>query len=387
MPSDLSGEFGPLDPGLEEYLQILAAGPEAAELAGEQGALTMFQLNRQPLANSTQPLAVEPGWPLPAAAAQAGPPEAGAPEGGAHWAGRSGSDGEGRDARKAARAAARWRVRLAAAAAVVLVGGFAGAAYASALPAPVQHLAHVALAFAGVPDSQRAGGKRAQHTPPSAHHPPVPGATPTGPAPLPTQPGTSASPGSAATSPDVLAATTPASLIAAGTQAAVDGTLRAGGHAVAGAHVTLFERPADRLGWQLVAAATTNNQGNVALVVSALDTNAVFRLTGPGGAVSLPVRIRVTPSVTVALDAGSRGLADILVVTAQYANRGDAVVLQVQRGGTWQPVRTQRLAASLKTGFGFKTANFENDALRVVLLATSRHAAAVSNAVTVPAPG
>jgi hypothetical protein len=364
MPSDLPGEFGPLDPGLEQYLQLLTGGPDPDELAGEQGALTMFQLNRQPLPNATQPL------------------------GGAASAGGWRTDGA---ARNAARAAVRWRVRLVAAAAVAFVGGVAGAAYASALPAPVQHLAHVALSFAGVPDSHHPAnsGKPSANKRPAgaAHRSPAAGSTPSGPTASRTQPPATTSPGAQTALRDVLVAATPDRVIAAGTQATVDGTLTKSGRGVAGTHVNLYERAADQLHWQLVGAAATDNQGNVAMAVPALGTNAVFRLTGPGGVVSQPVRISVTPAVSVALDSGSRGIADVLVVTAQYANRGDVAVLQVQQGGAWQSLRKQTLDASLTAGFGFKAANFENDVLRVVVLATSRHTAAVSNSVTVPAPG
>ncbi len=43
MHSDLQGELGPLDPGLDQLIGALTAGAASGELAGEQAALAMFR--------------------------------------------------------------------------------------------------------------------------------------------------------------------------------------------------------------------------------------------------------------------------------------------------------------------------------------------------------
>ena len=43
MNSDLQGELGPLDPGLDQLIGALTAGAASGELAGEQAALAMFR--------------------------------------------------------------------------------------------------------------------------------------------------------------------------------------------------------------------------------------------------------------------------------------------------------------------------------------------------------
>ena len=108
------------------------------ELAGEQDALAMFRANVvHPRARC---LPARSCRPVPAGTAFRRPPA---------------SPGAG-SRRSAARVRPplRWGIRLAAAGTLAL-GGTAAAAYATALPAPVQHIAHAVLGFAGVPDDSR----------------------------------------------------------------------------------------------------------------------------------------------------------------------------------------------------------------------------------------
>jgi hypothetical protein len=123
------------DPGVSALFRGLTSDPTWDELAGERAALTMFRSVYE------QPATV-------------------------------------RSHRR------RWRFggRLGAAGTVVaMVGGFTAAAYAQALPAPVQHAAHQVLGWAGIPNSG----------PPPAH------AAATGPHPKPHRGGSaSVSPGS-----------------------------------------------------------------------------------------------------------------------------------------------------------------------------------------------
>ena len=140
------------------------------------------------------------------------------------------------------------------------------------------------------------------------------------------------------------------------------------------------------LSWRFAGQATTGAQGTVAITTAALTTNARFRLTDPDGPVSPPVTVTVVPQITVQLTPGSRGVKDYLAVATVYARRGDTVVLQADSNGTWVDLRERRLNAAGRSVFVLGARQLKGDAVQVVLLATGRHAAAVSNQVTVPAP-
>jgi hypothetical protein len=122
--------------------------------------------------------------------------------------------------------------------------------------------------------------------------------------------------------------------------------------------------------------------------VPALTANAVFRLTIRGAALSPSVVVRVSPPITAVLDVGSAAVPDTLVVSTEYARAGDIVALQVQAAnGSWLSLRYRPLSASGQASFGLSATRLGNREVRVVLLATVSHAAAVSNAVMVPPPG
>ncbi len=369
MTSDLPDAAGPLDPGLDQLFRTLTAPATGAELAGEQDALTMFRANARPPASR------------PAAPGRAG-------------AQRTGSRQPGR----LLRIPVRWSVRLAAAAALALGGGAAAAAYAAVLPTPVQHLAHTVLGFAGVPDTHQSSSGAGKH-----HHHAAPGhrgQSPVQALPTPavtTPAGTSPSPaGTASASPTVsapagplaLSATAASARITAGSEAIIDGRLTRSGAGVQGVTVTLVERLAGHLSWHVAGTGQTTSTGNVAVSVPALVANAVFRLTIPGRSVSPSVIVTVVPPISAVLHVGPGGVLDSLVVSAQYAHRADVVVLQVlSPHGRWIYLRSKRLGASGQTSFSLSGTHLKNRDVRVVLLSTVRHAAAMSNTVTVPPPG
>jgi hypothetical protein len=369
-------DFGQAVPGLEQLLGTLISGPTASELAGEQAALAMFRANVRPPASGRLPASGRQPATSPAAT---------------------------RPMRQR-RVPALSRFRLAAAAAVAVVGGFAAAAYAAVLPAPVQHIAYQAFHFMGVPDAPRSGGAGSggspSSIPPSSHpHSPVSGRS------HPTPSASAAPGGSASTSPSASpkphpsssatgsGANTPgltvqaaASQIPAGTAVTVAGRLTAGGKPLAGITVSLIERPAGQRGWQAAGRGSTDKQGDVTITVPSLVTNASFRLIGPDGATSAAVRITVVPYVTAAIQLGSSGVKDYLTVSTLYAHRGDVVLLQVERNGVWVNRQTGLLNRAGTVVFVLSAQRMQGQVLRVVLLATARHARAVRGPITVPPP-
>ncbi len=344
MSPDLQGELGSLDPGVVRLLETLTTEAAPAELAGEPDALTMFRTN-----HGARPQAVI-ATPRPT------------------------------------RPPVRWRFRLVGAAAVALVGGTAAAAYAAVLPAPVQTFAYHELGFLGVPPvhhtrntpapgtSPQSGGHRGhgQAAPGrSSHHRPSGSAT--------------RSPASAGNDSLSLAASD--SNIVSGTTTTLVAKLSASGHGVQGATVKLFERRPGQAHWHLAATAKTGSAGNATIPVSPLVINTAFRVTGPRGADSSVVKVTVSPPVTIVLRPGAKGLRDVLVVSTKYARPGNTVVLQVQSAnGTWVSRKVRLLNAAGRVRFVLSGRRLQNDLIRVRLVATRRHAASVSNSVTVPPP-
>jgi hypothetical protein len=114
----------------------------------------------------------------------------------------------------------------------------------------------------------------------------------------------------------------------------------------------------------------------------------VFRLAVSGVALSPDVRVTVVPAVSASLQTGGGGKADVLTVSAPYAQAGDVVVLQVSAGGgSWTDLRQNPLAASRTTAFVIDGTRLANEQVRAVLLPTGLHAGSDSPAVTVPPPG
>jgi hypothetical protein len=356
MNSDLRGETGSPHPGVDRLFRTLTAAGTPAELAGEHDTLAMFRANIHPPAG----LEAEP----------------------------AGSRRSGR----VFRLPVRWGVRLAAVAAAVAVGGTAAAAYAAVLPEPVQHLAHSVLGYAGVPDRPAGSvhGTSGHHAR-SPHDQPHPALAVSTPATTPSGSSATAT-GTASATPGagglVLSATAASTPITAGSGAVIDGRLTQSGAGVQGVTVTLVGRLAGQEAWRVAGSGQTTSDGNVAVSVPALTANAVFRLVVRGTALSPSVAVNVSPPITAILDVSSTGVSDLLVVSTEYARAGDVVVLQVQAaGGSWLFLRDRPLNAGGKASFGLSGKRLGDRDVRVVLLATVTHAAAVSNAVMVPPPG
>jgi len=362
------------DPGLDQLFRTLTSGPTRAELADQDAALAMFRANITP---------------TPAAV----PPEV---------------------SRRQFRLPLRPGLGLAAAVAVALAGGVTAAAYADALPPPVQHVVHDVFKFAGVPDGQnlhteaatsrrrghRSNGGRASHSgaapsqqpsgkpaparshkadaSPTASHSPS-----ASPAPKPSpSPSTSSSPAGPAT----LTASASSTQVGGGGQIVVSGHLTRSGSGVPGVTITLREHLAGTPGWRDAGSGQTNSSGNVAVSVSPLTANAAFRLTAGAGVHSAAVHVVVIPVVTITLKPGPAGLRDLLKVRTQYARPHNWVELQVEEAGGWTSLRGKRLNAAGATHFYLSGKRLKGDQVRVVLLATVRHGAATSNDATVPAP-
>jgi hypothetical protein len=341
---DIPGDVQPPEPGLSVLFGMLTAGPTQEELAGEDAAVRMF------LASAAQQdtAELEPV------------PELSAP-------------------RMRASGRRAWRVPLLTGAAAALAAGFTLAAYSGALPAPLQDAAYHVLGFAGVPRAGRvtptgshSGGLAQAH-----------GAAP--------PPGGTGSPGAPASPPT---GSSPAAPPATGLFVVAQGRIPAGagdmfvgrltdhGSPVGGAAVTLLERPAGQSGWQVAGAATTGGDGVAAVSVSDLTTNAVFELTGPGGAQSQQVLVVVVPPVSASIAGGPRGQPDTLTASSPLADPGDAVVLESQTASGWVAVQTGKLDGSGQAVFLVRLA--AGHQYRVVLLPTTVHGLSVSNTAGVP---
>jgi hypothetical protein len=355
MTADVTDEAGIHEAGLDELLRALAGPAVPAELADEESALALF---RGSIAPSAGPGRV--AW----------------------WAAAP-----GRFATRPIRKPVRWNLRLVAAAAVVVCGGMAAAAYAAALPAPVQHLVHDVFQFAGVPDGQPGSGHTGSGhgtTPPS--HVPLAPASPANAAPS-AAPSAGAVVPSAAAGAAVLSAAADTTEITAGTSVVISGQLSWPGHAVSGRTLTVLERPALTVDWHVVGSVQTDAAGNGAVTVPVVGTDAVFRVAVSGVAISPDVRVTVVPAVSLGLQAGSGGATDVLTVSAPYAQNGDVVVLQVSSGGgPWTYLRQGRLGVLRRASFLVSASRLANDEIRAVLLPTGLHAGSVSAPVFAP-PG
>jgi hypothetical protein len=366
MSTDDRDNLGPLEPGLDQLFRVLTSAPTRDELAGEQAALTMFRSAAGDAAHG----AATPTVPAPAAA-------------------------------PVAERASRHRTwgfrRTVVVATAAFVAGFAAAAYAAVLPAPVQHVAYKVLGFVGVPNAPAQHGhpRPAGHTAP---HSPVGGGS--------SQPAIgpgSSSPGSTSSArpshspsphpsksktvgppaPPQLSVTASQPQIPAGTSATITATATRHGHGAAGVSVTLLERTPRHRAWTAVAQGTTGRGGQAKLTVSDLTMNAGFRVTGPGGSTSAAIRVKVVPEVSVTVLTRPSGRRAVIKVVCQYAQPGNVVVLEVYRDGTWVRVRVRRIGPLLKTGFLVKVPLAKAKTVQVLLRATRLHAAAISNEVAV----
>jgi hypothetical protein len=372
--TDAPGSSPAGEPGVDELLGLLASEPLRAELAGRDAAAAMFRENFR----------------------------AASPTGD-----RKALSRDRRLARRDRRALRRHvrRARLLVAVVVVLIiGGFAGAAYSAALPAPVQHIAYHVLGFAGVPDTHRGPPHRSAAPHPRHSQPAPPPSSSSAPAtPVSTRPsGTpsgSPKPGKGKTSPSPsrrpkpfrpappsgpvhVTATAAHDKIAAGAAETFTASLtRPDGSGVRGGQLTLIEHDAGESGWREAGQATTGADGRAVLTVSGLTVSATFRVTGPDDVQSQPMRVIVVPQVSLTISAASHGTSVALVARSPLADPGDRIVLQVQSGGHWVSKRIRRLDQAGKTRFAVRAGR----EYRVVLLGTIAHGRSVSGPVQAPA--
>ena len=268
------------------------------------------------------------------------------------------------------------RLSTVAAALVAGIAGVTAAAYAQALPGPVQHIAYSVLSPFGVPDNQPSSPARSGSAPGSAPGSAAAGghgtASPSGSCPCPTATSSQAAAGS------VLVINVGRTRLPAGGSDAIAGMLTRHGRPESGVRVRLLEQPAGSPGWQLVASGVTGGHGKVRFGVVRLTQNAAFRLATQGGAGSAPVSVTAVPHVGLVLVPGVA--TDRFVASARFGNPGDTVVLQKSSGGTWQDVATETLGALHRAIFvvppGAVGTNY-----RAVLRATSAHGRGISGPV------
>ena len=329
MSTGFSNEPGSREPGLDHLIRALTADGYPHELAGRDAALAAF---------------------------------------------RAGYGQQRRQPRFSPWLHGSRRLSTMAAALAAGIAGVTAAAYAQALPAPVQHIAYSVLSPFGVPDNQPSTSPaRSGSAPGSAPGSAAAGgrdtASPSASCPCPTATSSQAVAGS------VLVISVERSRLPAGGSDAIAGKLTSHGRPESGVRVRLLEQPAGSPGWQLVASGVTGGRGKVRFGVVRLTQNAAFRLAAPGGADSAPVSVTAIPHVGLVLVPGVA--TDRFVATARFGDPGDTVVLQESSGGTWQDVATETLGALHHAVFVVPSGALGTN-YRAVLRATSAHGRGIS---------
>jgi hypothetical protein len=333
------GEPGSREPGLDHLIKALTADGYPHEVAGRDAALAAFRAaSRQPRRRMRFSLRL------------------------------SGSP----------RLTMSARLSAVAAAFVAAIAGVTAAAYAQALPAPVQHIAYSVLEPLGVPDSPNPASPAQSGTSPRSgpgsatagvHH----AASPSASCPCPAPPSSRAIAGFA-----LVLSVARAQLPAGGTDA-FSGKLTYHGHPEPGVQVRLLEQAANAPGWRLVATEVAGRGGRVRFGMLHLTQNAAFLLAVPNGASSARMTVTVIPRVLLLLVAGHA--TDRLVATARFGDPGDVVVLQELSGGAWQNVATQTLDAGHRATFEVPASDSPGQDYRVMLQATGTHGPGVSGPV------
>jgi hypothetical protein len=341
MSGDIPEMPGPQDPALDHLFRVLTVDGSADELAHRDAALAMF--------------------------------------------------------RDSGRRSRRRRLRFVpsmsmAAAAVVIIGGIAGAAYSAALPAPVQHIAYQLLDRIGVPDAHRpAASSNVRGGGPAPSAGPV-SALPASRVPASAQAGSP--PAASASCP--CQASEPAAgdaqsvlLSAAQTQIpsngddVFSGQLTRGGQPEAGVLLQLSEHVDGRSGWRLAGSETTDRSGEVTLTVRNLTSNASFRLAGSQATPSAAVPVTVIPPVSLQQAPGLLAGTRTLIAAAGFANIGDVIVLQEWSGASWYTIREKVLNTDHLASFTVRTPLSVDRDYRVVILPTVEHGTSVSGQVQI----
>jgi hypothetical protein len=379
---------GPGDPALDHLFRALTADGTADELSRKDAALTMFRDSRR---RSRFAFAMF------------------------------------RDGRRRSRRLRFASAMSMAAAALVIIGGIAGAAYAAVLPAPVQHIAYRMLGRIGVPDTHRhspasstgraaaavpsarpdstaaacpcpAGSSTAAACPcqagkstVSACPCPAGGSTasacpcPAGRSTVSACPCQAGKPTGSAAGQNVVLAVAHARIPVYGDDT-FSGRLARRGRPEPGVRAQLFEHVDGWPGWRLAGSAMTDRRGEVTLAVHHLAASALFRLAGPGGAASAAVRVTVVPPVDLRLAPGHVPGTEILTARARFADTGDVVVLQERAGTAWYSIDEDVLDGDHLASFTVLIPRSGGHDYRVVLRRTSAHGSSVSGQVTVSPP-
>lgn len=327
-------EPGSREPGLDYLIRALTADGYPHELAGRDAALAAF---------------------------------------------RAASREENRRSRFALPRELRMPTRLTTVAAALVAGvaGFTAAAYAQALPAPVQHIAYSVLSPFGVPNSQGPATPAPAGTKPGS----APGSAATGgyhtasPSSSSPHPAPAASPAKAGSA---LVLTVGRVQLPAGGTDVISGKLTHHGQPEPGVRVRLLEQAAGAAGWQPAGSAVTGPRGRVQFGAVRVTKNVALRLAVSGSADSTEVSVTVIPRVQLRLVPGL--VTDRLVAVARFGDPGDTVVLQRLTGGTWQAIATHTLGAAHRTVFDVPIIAAGAD-YRAVLAATSVHGAGMSGLV------
>ena len=180
-------------------------------------------------------------------------------------------------------------------AALLVAAGAAAAAYAQALPGPVQQLAHTVFAPLGVPSGQR------QPAPAGITIARTGGKSDKGAAKTPSpRPGTDY----------LITVGVSRARVRAGGVVVFTGRVTDHGRAVARVRIRLLARAAGATRFELVTAAETGALGRFRLSSPPLTATTVFRVAAPDGAHSLPVTVAVVaPRITAHADGGALGPA------------------------------------------------------------------------------
>jgi hypothetical protein len=330
----------PREPGLDQLIRALTADGHPGERTGRDAALAAFRAASQPSspASRRRDVAERTAW------RHRGDRGRGAP-----WR-------RGKTWRRPLIVLVPARLAAVAAAGIAAIAAVTAAAYAQALPAPVQQIAHTVLAPLGVPDSRQQAarlGSPSHRTAPS-------------PRPATSIPGTPATPYRAATCPCPSAAvsgsasprtaggylltlTASRDRLPADAVGVLTGRVTRHGRAAAGAHVRLLERTAGSARWEVAATGVTGPRGGFSFLSPRLTTTATFRVAGPDGARSATVRVTVGSPVRLRLSSGR--VKDKLIVTARAALPGDSVLLDEFIAGAWTNIKSQPLGATFKATF------------------------------------
>jgi hypothetical protein len=334
-------EPGSREPGLDQLIRALTADGYPQELAGRETVLAAFRTAR------SQP---EPR----------------------------------RRLRLNVRPTGSARLGALAGAVVMSLAALTAAAYAQALPAPVQHIAYSVFASFGVPDSRPAAPAQPHASPTSAHvrgtpgHHKVPSRSAKNSCPCPAR----------STHPAIKGSTL--TLAAARTQFPANGwdsfagRLTYQGRPEQGVRLVLLEQTAGTSGWQHEGSGVTGARGRVSVGVPHLTQNASFELASPNGAVVSPlISVTVIPHVSLWRGSAQPGI-NRLVVGSRFGDIGDVVVLEELVGGAWQTVASHPLDAAHQASFDLAEAKSAGHYYRALLPATSAHGASASQPVQEP---